>query len=93
MAEAPNCGDAVSGGSHRGTPTTPRVEDQWPWHRPGRRAIITVATFVLCAGVGAPLREIPLGGTQLRGCSSSDRQNLIRSIPAEEAHAGVAPFP
>jgi putative phosphoribosyl transferase len=62
--------------------------------RAGR--IITGATFVMCAGVGAPPTERSVGGTHLRGRSSGDRQDLIRAIPAKEAQHGrrtsVAPL-
>jgi hypothetical protein len=64
------------------------IEDQGPWFRYVERRIITDATFVLCAGVGDPSTEKSVGGTQLRGRSSGDRQDLIRAIPAEEAQHG-----
>jgi ribosome-associated translation inhibitor RaiA len=40
-----------------------------------------------CARELAPLQDAD-GGTQLRGRYGGDRQDLIRSIPAEEAHRG-----
>jgi putative phosphoribosyl transferase len=50
--------------------------------------MITGATFVLCAGVGAPPTERSSGGTHLRGRNGGDRQDLIRAIPAKEAQHG-----